>query len=198
MSGLFTPTEAGAAGTVAVIIVSMFYKRFSLKMIGHSLLEAAQISAMILLLIFGAQYFSHFLTTSEIAPAISNALVEAELSKYIVLLLVILLYFILGMLMDIWSVMIITLPIFFPILTDMGFDPLQLGVIAILCIMVGCITPPVGVVVFSLAGHAQRSAHVHHLQRMLAVRMDDADLPGDTRIPALAVDVAAGPDVRMM
>jgi tripartite ATP-independent transporter DctM subunit len=152
LSGLFTPTEAGAAGTVAVIIVSVFYKRFSIKMIGHALLEAAQISAMILLLIFGAQYFSHFLTTSEVAPAISNALVEAELSKYVVLLLVIVLYFILGMLMDIWSVMIITLPIFFPILTDMGFDPLQLGVIAILCIMVGCITPPVGVVVFSLAG----------------------------------------------
>ncbi len=152
LSGLFTPTEAGAAGTLAVIIVSIFYKRFSLKMIGHALLEAAQISAMILLLIFGAQYFSHFLTTSEIAPAISNALVEAELSRYLVLLLVIFLYFILGMLMDIWSVMIITLPIFFPILTDMGFDPLQLGVVAILCIMVGCITPPVGVVVFSLAG----------------------------------------------
>ena len=107
---------------------------------------------MILLLIFGAQYFSHFLTTSEIAPAISNALVEAELSKYLVMLLVVILYFILGMLMDIWSVMIITLPIFFPILTDMGFDPLQLGVVAILCIMIGCITPPVGVVVFSLAG----------------------------------------------
>ena len=152
LSGLFTPTEAGAAGTVAIIIVSIFYKRFSLKMMGHALLEAARISAMILLLIFGAQYFSHFLTTSEIAPAISNALVEAELSSYVVLLLVIFLYFILGMLMDIWSVMIITLPIFFPILTDMGFDPLQLGVIAILCIMVGCITPPVGVVVFSLAG----------------------------------------------
>jgi len=99
---------------VAIIIVSIFYKRFSLKMIGHALLEAAQISAMILLLIFGAQYFSHFLTTSEIAPAISNALVEAELSRYVVLLLVIFLYFILGMLMDIWSVMIITLPIFFP------------------------------------------------------------------------------------
>ena len=80
---------------------------------------------MILLLIFGAQYFSHFLTTSEIAPAISNALVEAELNRYLVMLLVIALYFILGMLMDIWSVMIITLPIFFPILTDLGFDPLN-------------------------------------------------------------------------
>ena len=59
----------------------------------------------------------------------------------------------LGMLMDIWSVMIITLPLFYGILIDsMAFDPLQLGVIVVLCIMLGCITPPVGVVVFSLAG----------------------------------------------
>jgi tripartite ATP-independent transporter DctM subunit len=140
LTGLFTPTEAGAAGTLAVIVVSLFYKQLTWKSLGHSLVEATRISAMILMLIFGAQFFSHFLTTSEIAPAISNALVEADLNKFLV------------MLMDIWSVMIITLPIFFPILTDMGFDPLQLGVIAILCIMIGCITPPVGVVVFSLAG----------------------------------------------
>jgi tripartite ATP-independent transporter DctM subunit len=152
LTGLFTPTEAGAAGTLAVIIVGILYRQMTFKVIAEALLEAAGISAMILLLIFGAQYFSHFLTTSEIAPAISNALVEAELSKYLVMLMVVVLYFILGMLMDIWSVMIITLPIFFPILTDLGFDPLQIGVIAILCIMIGCITPPVGVVVFSLAG----------------------------------------------
>jgi C4-dicarboxylate transporter, DctM subunit len=152
LGGIFTPTEAGAAGTVAVTVVSLFYRQISFKALGHALVEATRISAMILLLIFGAQLFSHFLTTSEIAPAISNALVEADLNKYIVVLLVCILYFILGCLMDIWSVMIITLPIFFPILTDMGFDALQLGVIAILCIMIGCITPPVGVVVFSLAG----------------------------------------------
>jgi C4-dicarboxylate transporter DctM subunit len=152
LTGLFTPTEAGAAGTVAVVVVSLFYRTVSFKMLGKALVEATRITAMIMLLIFGAQFFSHFLTTSEIAPAISNALAEAELSRYAVLGLVCILYFILGALMDIWSVMIITLPIFFPILTDMGFDPLQLGVIAITCIMIGCITPPVGVVVFTLAG----------------------------------------------
>jgi C4-dicarboxylate transporter, DctM subunit len=152
LGGWFTPTEAGAAGTIAVIVVSLFYRQITFKALGHALVESTRITAMILLLVFGAQYFSHFLTTSEIAPAISNALVEAELSKYIVILLVCFIYFILGCLMDIWSVMIITLPIFFPILTDMGFDPLQIGVIAVLCIMIGCITPPVGVVVFSLAG----------------------------------------------
>ena len=152
LGGIFTPTEAGAAGTIAVTVVSLFYRQMNFKVLGRALVEATRISAMILMLIFGAQLFSHFLTTSEVAPAISNALVEAALNKYLVVILVCLVYFILGCLMDIWSVMIITLPIFFPILTDMGFDPLQLGVIAVLCIMIGCITPPVGVVVFSLAG----------------------------------------------
>jgi tripartite ATP-independent transporter DctM subunit len=156
LGGLFTPTEAGAAGTLAVIIVGLFYKQGSLadffKTLGSSSIEATKVSAMILLLIFGAQFFSHFLTTSEIAPAISNTLIDAELSKYIVMILLAILYIALGAVMDIWSIMIITLPIFFPVLTEMGFDPLQLGVIAVLCIMIGCITPPVGVVVFSLAG----------------------------------------------
>jgi C4-dicarboxylate transporter, DctM subunit len=157
LAGLFTPTEAGAAGTLTVIIVSLLYKQPSLKVffkaIGSALVEATKISAMILLLIFGATYFSHFLTTSEVAPAISNALINTGLSKYLVMILVVVVYLILGCVMDIWSIMIITLPIFFPVLIDqMGFDPLQLGVIAVLSIMIGCITPPVGVVVFSLAG----------------------------------------------
>ena len=68
------------------------------------------------------------------------------------MIMVCIIYFILGCLMDIWSVMIITLPIFFDLLMELGFSPLQLGVITVLCIMIGCITPPVGVVVFTLAG----------------------------------------------
>ncbi len=153
MWGLFTPTEAGAVGAVAVIVVSLFYKGFKLKAIGRSLFDAVKTGAMILVLIFGARYFSYFITTTELPTTLSNLIVDAELNRYLVLILVCILYIVLGMVMDIWSVMIITLPIFFDILVfDMGFDPLQLGVITIVCIMIGCITPPVGVVVFSLAG----------------------------------------------
>jgi tripartite ATP-independent transporter DctM subunit len=152
MTGWFTPTEAGAAGTAVIIIVSLFYRKLRLKHIGRGLVEATKTSAMILLLIMGARYFSYFLTSSEVASSISGALADSGLNKFIILILVCLLYLVLGALMDIWSVMIITLPIFFPILTDAGFSPLQLGVITVLCIMIGCITPPVGVVVFSLAG----------------------------------------------
>jgi tripartite ATP-independent transporter DctM subunit len=153
MGGLFTPTEAGAAGTVAVLVVSLFYRKLTLKGVGRALLEAARTSAMILLLVMGARYFSYFLTSTEVASTLSDALLGAGLHKYFVMLLVIILYLVLGALMDIWSVMIITLPIFFDLLTvELGFSPLQLGVITVLCIMIGCITPPVGVVVFTLGG----------------------------------------------
>lgn len=153
MGGLFTPTEAGAAGTVAVLVVSLFYRKLTLRGLGRALLDAAKTSAMILLLVMGARYFSYFLTSTEVASTLSDALLGAGMHKYLVMLLVIILYLVLGALMDIWSVMIITLPIFFELLTiELGFSPLQLGVITVLCIMIGCITPPVGVVVFTLAG----------------------------------------------
>jgi tripartite ATP-independent transporter DctM subunit len=152
MTGWFTPQEAGAVGSIVILLVSLPYRRLNFKAIGQALIGATRTTAMILLLIFGARYFSYFLTSTELASSLSNAIVNAGLNKFIVLILVCIVYFILGCLMDIWSVMIITLPIFFPILMDMGFSALQLGVITVLCIMIGCITPPVGVVVFTLAG----------------------------------------------
>jgi C4-dicarboxylate transporter DctM subunit len=152
LGGLFTPSEAGAVGSVAIILVSLAYRKLNFKILGDSLLESAKICAMILLLIFGAQLFSHFLTTSEIAQNISHSIASANLNQYLVMALVVVIYLILGCFMDIWSIMIITLPIFFPVLMDLGFDPLQFGVIVVLCIMAGCVTPPVGVVVFTLSG----------------------------------------------
>jgi C4-dicarboxylate transporter DctM subunit len=152
MTGWFTPQEAGAVGAIVMLLVSLPYRKLTFKSIVRSLTDATKTAAMILLLIFGARYFSYFLTSTELATTISDAIVNAGLHMYLVVIMVCILYFILGCLMDIWSVMIITLPIFFPILMGMGFDALQLGVITVLCIMIGCITPPVGVVVFSLAG----------------------------------------------
>jgi tripartite ATP-independent transporter DctM subunit len=153
MGGFFTPTEAGAAGSAAILLVSLFYRKLTWKGLGNSLAESARTTAMILLLVMGARYFSYFLTSTEVATSLSNLLVEANLNRYLVMMLVCIVFLILGCLMDIWSVMIITLPIFFDLLvTHLGFNPLQLGVITVLCIMIGCITPPVGVVVFAISG----------------------------------------------
>ena len=135
-----------------MIVVSLFYRQLTWKKLGEALVESTKTSAMILLLIMGARYFSYFITTTELPQTLSDLILNANLNGYIVIILVCLLWILLGMLMDIWSAMIITLPIFYGILLELGFDPLQLGVIVVLCIMMGCITPPVGVVVFSLAG----------------------------------------------
>lgn len=152
MTGAFTPSEAGAVGTVAVIVVSLFYRKLTWKTLGRALVETTRTSTMILLLIMGARYFSYFVTATELPRSLADIIVNADLNAYLVIIAVCVVWIILGMLMDIWSVMIITLPIFYGILITLGFDPMQLGVIVVLCIMLGCITPPVGVVVFALAG----------------------------------------------
>jgi TRAP-type C4-dicarboxylate transport system permease large subunit len=118
----------------------------------HALLESTKITAMIMLLILGAMVFSHFLTTSEIAQAIADTIRAANLDRYIVIFGIIVVYIIGGCFMDIWALLIITLPIFFPLISDLGFDSLQFGVLCTLCVMLGSITPPVGVVVFALSG----------------------------------------------
>jgi C4-dicarboxylate transporter, DctM subunit len=149
---IFTPQEAGALGALAMLIVSLPYRQLTFKKFAHAFLQAVKTASMILLLIFGARYFSMFLTSSNIAKAISDGVANSGMHKYLVMIMVCIVWLILGSLMDIWSVMIISLPIFFPLLVDLGFDPLQVGVLTVLLIMVGCITPPVGVVVFTLAG----------------------------------------------
>ncbi len=152
LGGFFTPSEAGAVGSFAVLVVSLISRQATLKGVGRALLEAGKISAMIMLLIFGATIFSHFLTTTEIAQAFARVIESASLNRYVVLTIVLFIYLILGTITDVWAVLIITLPIFFPMVTSMGFDPLQFGVLCVLAIMIGCVTPPVGVVIFALSG----------------------------------------------
>jgi len=160
----FTPHEAGALGALVMtvlglvyLVVNRFFKlpypKLSWKSFFNAFMDATKTAAMILVLIFGARYFSSFLSSSNVAGSISDAVISSGLNRYVVLILVSVVLLILGCLMDVWSVMIITMPIFFDVLVyDLGFAPYQLGVIVVLCVMTGCITPPVGVVVFSLAG----------------------------------------------
>jgi C4-dicarboxylate transporter, DctM subunit len=152
LEGFFTPSEAGAAGAAAIVIASLVTRQFSFSGMGKSLLEAAKISAMIMMLIFGSMIFSHWLTTTEVASSFSNLIQEANLNRYLVIAIVLIFFLILGCIMDIFALLIITLPIFFPMLSAMGFDSLQFGVLCVLAVMVGCVTPPVGVVAFALGG----------------------------------------------
>ena len=152
MAGYFTPVEAGAAGSTAMFLVSMINRKFSRKGLFNALLHAGQIASLIMLLIFGAMLFSTFLTASEITQSFSNYLITSSLHPYVVMLIVLFFYWAMGTFMDPWALLIVSLPIFFPIVTKLGFDPLHFGVLCALTVMIGNVSPPVGVTIFALRG----------------------------------------------
>jgi C4-dicarboxylate transporter DctM subunit len=130
------------------------------------LLESGKISAMIMLLIFGSMIFSHWLTTTEVAASFSALIEQADLNRYVIIAIILIFFLILGCIMDIFALLIITLPIFFPLISGLGFDALQFGVLCVISVMVGCITPPVGVVVFALGGMLKKEdVHLYSIFR---------------------------------
>jgi C4-dicarboxylate transporter, DctM subunit len=154
IAGYFTPVEAGAAGSTAMFLVGVINKRLNWRGFYRSLLEAGKITSLIMLLICGAMLFSTFLTASEITQSFSNYLITSNLNRYVVMLIVLFFYWAMGTFMDSWALLIVSLPIFFPIVTQLGFDPLHFGVLCAITVMIGNVSPPVGVTVFALRGVA--------------------------------------------
>ena len=116
------------------------------------MLMTGKITAMIMLLIVGAFVFSHFIAVSKLPFMLSEFVTGLHVSKYYILVAVIVLYVLLGMFLDIMSSMILTIPILLPVIISLGFDQIWYGVIMVRLMEVGLISPPVGMNVFVLAG----------------------------------------------
>jgi tripartite ATP-independent transporter DctM subunit len=151
-SGVVTPTEAGGLGSFAAIIIALAMRRMTLRKFLDAVLESAGLTAMILLLIVGAQILGKFLAVSGLPEALANALVESALPTWGIFLLIVVMYIVIGMFLDIMSGIIITIPVIFPAVMAMGFDPFWFGVIVVLIVQMGVLTPPVGLDVFVLSG----------------------------------------------
>jgi C4-dicarboxylate transporter DctM subunit len=150
---IVTPTEAGALGAFGASIIAVFImRRMGFKLFVHSLLEAAGLTAVILFLIMGAQVFGRFLSISGAANWLVNSVVGLHIPVWGIFWVLIGVYVILGCLLDIMSAIIITMPVVFPAVSAMGFDPIWFGVIIVLIVQMGVITPPVGLDVFVLSG----------------------------------------------
>jgi tripartite ATP-independent transporter DctM subunit len=150
--GIFTPTEAGAVGAFGAIVVSAVAGKLTGKNVSASILEAAQTTAMIVLLITSAFVFMKFMAVSRLPDFLAGFVAGLPFSPIVILLLIILLYIILGMFLDIFAAILLTLPILFPVILSMGLDPIWYGVIMVRVMEVGLITPPMGLNVFILAG----------------------------------------------
>ena len=151
--GFFTPTEAGAASAVYAFFVSFFiYKDLKLKDIYPILLESAMTSAMIFFIIANAMIFSHFLTDETIPQQITEMIVQANVGPIMFLVIVNVLLFLMGQFMEPSSVVMITVPLLLPIATTLGIDPIHFGVVMVVNMEIGMITPPVGLNLFVASG----------------------------------------------
>jgi tripartite ATP-independent transporter DctM subunit len=152
-SGLFTPTEAGAVGAFGMFAVTLVSRQMNIEKFLRSMISGARLQAMVFMLLASANIFGKMFTLSRIPGIIGNWVASLEIAGWMVLAVIILIYFILGMFVDIMSMVLITMPIFFPIVVDMlGYSPIWFGVIVILMVTVGGLTPPFGVMVFITKG----------------------------------------------
>nr|MBX2884956.1 TRAP transporter large permease [Granulosicoccus sp.] len=152
--GLFTPVEAAGVGATLVTVLGLATRAIKVRMLPGVLLETVSTTAMLYLIIIGAHVFGPFLALTHIPEVLANGLKELGLGTYGTLLMILLGYIILGMFFDGLAMLVVTLPVVFPIITGLGFDPIWFGVIAVIVIEMGLITPPVGINVFVVKGVA--------------------------------------------
>lgn len=155
-SGIITPTEAGGIGAVGALVVALFSREFNRHKLFAALLEATQTSAMIFAILIGVGILGYFVTLTDIPRDFADFLKQLDVSRYVVFVLILGLYLILGMVMNIIPMMMLTLPILFPTVLALGFDPIWFGVIMVIMMEMGQITPPIGINVFVIHGVAKK------------------------------------------
>jgi len=151
-SGLFTPVEAGAIGAAGALLIGLVRRFITRQEFADALLEAARICGMLLLILVGVGFLQAFLGQSHLPAVLGDFVTGLGISRWIVFLFVVILYIILGCIMNIIPAILLSLPIIMPTVLALGFDPIWFGVVMILMVMIGQITPPVGVACFVTQG----------------------------------------------
>ncbi|MCM3088643.1 TRAP transporter large permease [Bhargavaea ginsengi] len=150
--GIFTPSEAGGIGAAGAFLITLFTKRLSFKMLKDSLDQTLRLTVMIFLILIGATLFGKFLALSRIPTYLTSLVAGLDTSPYVILALILLVYFVLGMFLEGIAIMVLTLPIVYPIITQLGFDGLWFGVIMIMIVNLGVLTPPLGLNIYIISG----------------------------------------------
>lgn len=153
-TGIFTPVEAAGVGATLVTVIAFVSGAVSIRQLPDILLETVSTTAMLYLIIIGAHVFGPFLALTHLPETLALALQNMGLGTYSTLLLILLGYIILGMFFDGLAMLVVTMPVVYPIVTTLGFDPIWFGVVVVVVIEMGLITPPVGINVFVVKGVA--------------------------------------------
>ncbi|HSW57472.1 MAG TPA: TRAP transporter large permease [Dehalococcoidales bacterium] len=150
-TGLFTPSEAAAIGACGAIVISLSMGRLKPRIFGDSLVETGRTAAMIFILIIGAMIFMRFLAVTKLPFVMADVVSGLDVNPYVLLIGILVFYIIIGCFLEIFSSLVLTIPIIFPTLMALGFDPIWFGVLTVRIAEIGLITPPVGLNCFVIA-----------------------------------------------
>lgn len=151
-SGLITATEAGAVGAFVTFLVILIMGRLNKQKFGTALRDTIKSTTMIMTIIIGAHIFSYFLTLTQSTQRIVGFIESLDVSRYFILIIIVIIYLILGFFMDQIAILILTLPLTFPIIISLGFNPVWFGIIITKTVEIGLVTPPLGMNVYVATG----------------------------------------------
>lgn len=150
--GFFTPTEAAAVGAAGSIVIALIKRQLSFKMLKQAVKETIRTSCMVMLIVCGAVIFGHFLAVTRIPMHIADFLTALPLPGPIIIFFIILFYLFCGCFIDALALILLTIPIFYPVISELGFNSIWFGVIIVIVTQMGVISPPVGVNVYVING----------------------------------------------
>ncbi|MEJ2725691.1 MAG: TRAP transporter large permease [Deltaproteobacteria bacterium] len=151
-AGIATPTESAAIGATLAMVIALIYRRLNLKALHGAVLRTVTVTAMILFLVIGGNVFAFLMSTLTIPQYLTETITSLSLSRWAVMLMINVVLLVMGCLLDPMAIMVILLPIVFPIITALGFDPVWFGIVVTINVEMGMITPPVGLNLFILKG----------------------------------------------
>jgi C4-dicarboxylate transporter DctM subunit len=153
--GIFTPTEAAATGAFFTLMLAIVRRQLSWDGFLKSIASTTRISCMVMVIVAGATVFGHFMAVTRVPFEISNWVADLPLPNFAIMLVIILIYLLGGCFMDAFAMIMLTIPIFFPVAETLGYDPIWFGVVIVLISEMGVITPPVGINVYVVYGVAE-------------------------------------------
>ncbi len=153
--GVFSPTEAAGVGAFGAFIFGLARRRLGWQAFKNSLADTGKTTAMIFVIILGAMILGYFLAVSRIPFVLADSVAALEVNRYVILVLILLVYLFLGCVMDSMAIMLLVTPIFFPLAMSLGFNPIWFGILITRVTEIGLITPPVGLNVYIIRGVAK-------------------------------------------
>ncbi len=153
--GWFTPTQAAAIGAMGSIIIALIQRQLRFKAFAQSLRETLRTACMVMIIVAGAVVFGRFLAITRIPAELAGWLASLPLPGAMIIAMIIVFYLLAGCFVDALGLIMLTIPIFYPVVIGLGFDPIWFGVVIVLVTQMGVISPPVGVCVYVVSGIAR-------------------------------------------